>query len=139
MKLVVGKGISEAVCQVGPARAVCLRRRASRLLRIRRGGRLGFQWRESRISTVCCALAARLAGARVNPRLPCPTGRASYRRGWSDRPPRDPRLLFSAVVVEGVDKTTLPARGGPHSRHGTARNRLATSGWPGTATHSFVR
>ena len=50
-----------------------------------------------------------------------------------------PRLLLSAVVVEGVDKTTLRRAVGTHSRHGAAGTSPATWASPGTGTRSFAR
>ena len=59
------------------------------------------------ISSACCAVGAWRARAHLNRRPPLPRRRAGRREDGLIGRIEIPRLLFSAVVVEGVDKTTL--------------------------------
>ena len=91
-----------------PACALCLRRLAAGLLRIRAGGRLDFpEAREPGISTGCCASGARRARSLPQPvSVTLPKARAC-REGSLIGRIEIPRLALSVVVVEGIDKTTL--------------------------------
>jgi sortase (surface protein transpeptidase) len=92
---------------VGPARIVCLRRLAAGLLRIRYGGRLDLpEAREPGARPPAARSAGGEPSARQRSPPPAPVGAPADADGLIGRI-EIPRLLLSAVVVEGVDKTTL--------------------------------
>ena len=66
-----------------------------------------FQKRETGTSIACCVVSVRSAGGRLGRLTPLPRRARLLRPGGLIGRIVIPRLLLTAVVVEGIDKTTL--------------------------------
>ena len=93
---------------MGPACALCLRHPASGLLRIRSGGRLDFPEAREQGSRPPAARSARGERGHASTGVRrFSEGRACRREDGLIGRIEIPRLLLSAVVVEGIGRTTL--------------------------------
>jgi len=113
---------------------------ASGLLRIPRWWTPGFfQSARARSSTAAARPAGGQPGdASTGALHVAPKGAPAVAAGGLIGRLEIPRLLLSAVVVEGLDKTTL-RRGVGHIPGTALPGSEATWAWPGTGTRSFVR
>jgi len=124
---------------MGPARVLCVRRPASGYCAFVLVDAWVFQRRESR--ELDRLLRDRQVASQGTPQPEISTAPKSapavaIRRLIGRL--EIPRLLLSAVVAEGIDKTTL-RRGVGHIPGTALPGHPATSAWPGTGTRSFAR